>query len=68
MQAHDIFLYSKNKQRRLLMNGYQYKVELYVNHRRTEVIVTASCYSYAKDIAKAQFAGSNVTIIKVTRL
>ena len=50
------------------MNGYQYKVELYVNHRRTEVIVTASCYSYAKDIAKAQFTGSNVTIIKVTKV
>ena len=50
------------------MNGYQYKVELYVNHRRTEVIVTATCSSYARDIAKAQFAGSNVTIIRVIKL
>ena len=50
------------------MNGYQYKVELYVNHRRTEVIVTATCSSYAKDIARAQFAGSNVTIIRMMRL
>ena len=50
------------------MVGYQYKVELYVNRIRTEVIVTATCSSYARDIAKAQFAGSDVTIIRVTRI
>ena len=43
----------------------KYKVTMQVDHKRTEVIITAQSYGDAQKLAKAQFPMSNIFIIRI---
>lgn len=43
----------------------KYKVIMEVDHKRTEVIITARCMGDAQNLAKAQFSSSKIFIIRV---
>ncbi len=46
----------------------KYKVVVYVNGTKTEVVVSASGSSDAKRIVEAQFAGAKLSFSTITRL
>ena len=46
----------------------QYKVEFYVNGKRSETVVSATDAFNARKIVEAQYSGNRVTIIRVTRV
>ena len=46
----------------------QYKVEFYVNGKRSETIVSAYDSFSARKLVETQYVGNRVTIIRVTRV
>ena len=47
---------------------YHFKVVFYVNHRKTEQIVSAYTPHDAKKLIESQYAGAQITILSVTRV